>query len=46
MPACGLQAGRREQQQHPLLVPLTYKPEHVWAYEIGSKNKFADGKSR
>jgi iron complex outermembrane receptor protein len=27
-----------------LLVPLTYKPEHVWAYEVGSKNRFAGGR--
>ena len=28
----------------PVLVPLTYKPEHVWAYELGSKNRFFDNR--
>jgi iron complex outermembrane receptor protein len=40
----GYKPGGVSNNSTPLLVPLTYKPEHVWAYEIGSKNKFADGK--
>ena len=40
----GYKPGGVSNNSTPLLVPLTYKPEHVWAYEIGSKNKFSDGK--
>ncbi len=41
----GYKPGGVSNNSTPLLVPLTYKPEHVWAYEVGSKNRFAGGKA-
>lgn len=40
----GYKPGGVSNNSTPLLVPLTYKPEHVWAYEVGSKNRFAGGR--
>ena len=40
----GYKPGGVSNNSAPLLVPLTYKPEHVWAYELGSKNRFVDGR--
>lgn len=39
----GYKPGGVSNNSTPLLVPLTYKAEHVWAYEIGSKNRIANG---
>jgi iron complex outermembrane recepter protein len=40
----GYKPGGVSNNSTPLLVPLTYKPEHVWAYELGSKNRFVNGR--
>lgn len=40
----GYKPGGVSNNSTPLLVPLTYKPEFVWAYEAGSKNRFFDNK--
>lgn len=40
----GYKPGGVSNNSTPLLVPLTYQPEYVWSYEIGAKNRFADGR--
>ena len=40
----GYKPGGVSNNSTPLLVPLTYKSEHVWSYELGAKNRFADGR--
>jgi|TARA_R110000868_G_scaffold353707_8_gene614919 iron complex outermembrane receptor protein len=40
----GYKPGGVSNNSTPLLVPLTYDSEHVWSYEIGSKNRFADNR--
>lgn len=40
----GYKPGGVSNNSTPLLVPLTYESEHVWSYEIGSKNRFADNR--
>ena len=36
----GFKPGGANLNQTPILAPLVFKPEHVTAYEIGSKNRF------
>lgn len=40
----GYKPGGVSNNSTPVLVPLSYKPEHVWAYELGSKNRFLDNR--
>lgn len=40
----GYKPGGVSNNSTPLLVPLTYQPEHVWAYELGTKNRFFDNR--
>ena len=39
----GYKPGGSNLSQNPILVPVVYQPERVTAFEIGSKNRFADG---
>jgi iron complex outermembrane receptor protein len=39
----GYKPGGSNLSQTPALVPVIYQPERVTAYEVGSKNRFADG---
>ncbi len=39
----GYKPGGSNLSQTPILVPVVYQPERVTAFEIGSKNRFADG---
>ncbi|RJG52423.1 TonB-dependent receptor [Sphingobium terrigena] len=41
----GFKPGGVSNNSTPLLVPLTYESEKVWAYELGSKNRFFGGKA-
>ena len=41
----GYKPGGVSNNSTPLLVPLTYDSEHVWAYELGAKNRFAGGRA-
>ncbi len=38
----GFKPGGSNLSQTPALVPVVFQPEHVTAYEVGSKNRFAD----
>ncbi|WP_174297785.1 TonB-dependent receptor domain-containing protein [Sphingomonas bacterium] len=38
----GYKPGGSNLSQTPILVPVIYQPEHVTAFEVGSKNRFAD----
>lgn len=38
----GFKPGGSNLSQTPALVPVVFQPEHVTAYEVGSKNRFVD----
>ncbi len=40
----GYKPGGVSNNSTPALVPLTFEPEFVWAYELGSKNRFLDNR--
>nr|WP_232793204.1 TonB-dependent receptor [Caulobacter hibisci] len=40
----GYKPGGVSNNSAPALVPLTFEPEFVWAYELGAKNRFLDNR--
>ena len=40
----GYKPGGVSNNSTPALVPLTFEPEFVWAYEVGAKNRFFDNR--